>query len=271
MNPFICPRCRAPLLPDETGLTCAHGHHLDRAREGYINFLLANQKNSRAPGDAREQLLARRQFLQTGYYQPLAQALAEAVPAQAQSLLDLGCGEGYFTRAIAAHLGAQAQIYAMDIAKPAIQLAARQQRSSNGATVEYGVASSYQVPIADHAIEVICRVNAPSSATELQRLLVKNGVLIIVSPAEEHLLSLRKAIYQTVRPHPQPQAPEGFSLVQQRRINHDLAPDSERDVEALLAMTPFAWRLSPELKEQLMAQGLRDRADFHLCVYTRIS
>lgn len=271
MNPFICPRCRAPLLPDQTGLTCTQGHHLDRAREGYINFLLANQKNSREPGDAREQLLARRQFLQAGYYQPLADALTAVVPKQTKSLLDLGCGEGYFTRAIAAGLDAQAQVLGMDIAKAAIQLAARQGFPAGGAAIAYGVASSYQLPVADHSMEVICRINAPSSASELQRLLVPEGLLIIVSPADEHLLSLRQMIYQQVRPHPQPQAPEGFRMLQQSRVSHSLQLTPGELTQALLRMTPFVWRLSEPLQEQLIHQGLNDRADFHLCVYTRVS
>jgi hypothetical protein len=34
-----------------------------------------------------------------------------------------------------------------------------------------------------------------------------------------------------------------------------------------LQMTPFAWRLTPEMLAQWVAEGLQDTADFQLSVY----
>ena len=49
-----------------TGYTCGNGHSFDRAKQGYCNFLLANQKNSREPGDSVEMVDARRAFFKSG-------------------------------------------------------------------------------------------------------------------------------------------------------------------------------------------------------------
>ena len=63
---YICPKCKAPLALAERTAKCASGHSYDRAKEGYVNLFL-NQKRG-AHGDNREMILARRDFLDRGYY-----------------------------------------------------------------------------------------------------------------------------------------------------------------------------------------------------------
>ena len=100
MSLFLCPLCGGKLNEDERGMRCEKGHCFDRAREGYVHLLPAKQKNSRAPGDDKGMVNARRAFLDRGWYEPLRQALcglAAELTGNAPTVLDAGCGEGYYT------------------------------------------------------------------------------------------------------------------------------------------------------------------------------
>src|SRR5690606_37217402 len=194
---FICPLCHQSLSLNAQGLTCANRHHFDRAREGYFNLLPAHHKNSREPGDAKQQLLARRQFLTAGFFAPLIPVLYSLIPVSTRTLLDIGCGEGYFTEALRQQMATPDFVYGIDIAKTGVKLAA------NSYPGNYAVASSFALPLADHSMDVITRIYAPSNDAELHRVLSPKGRVIIVTPGDQHLLGLRKLIYAQVRPHPQ--------------------------------------------------------------------
>ena len=98
-----CPICAASLQKKERTYGCDNGHCFDVARQGYIHLLPVQQKHSAQPGDTKEQVLARRAFLDGGFYAPIVQALC----ALAQKynctgpILDAGCGEGYYSSRLA--------------------------------------------------------------------------------------------------------------------------------------------------------------------------
>lgn len=73
------------------GLALCRGHSFDVARQGYVNLLTVNRKHSRSPGDSPVQVAARREFLNAGYYTPLAERVCAAMAAERpQTLLDAG-------------------------------------------------------------------------------------------------------------------------------------------------------------------------------------
>ena len=120
---IVCPICRGDLQCGACPWRCAKGHSFDVAREGYVNLLPAQQKNSRDPGDSEDMIRARREFLDKGGYAPLREAVVETLmPLKPRSLLDMGCGEGWYTDALRAASG---DVTGVDISKPAIRLAAR--------------------------------------------------------------------------------------------------------------------------------------------------
>ena len=95
----LCPVCGGPLQCGSAPWVCENKHSFDVARQGYVNLLTVDRKHSLHPGDTREMVAARREFLEAGYYAPIAQTLrsllSEFAP-DAQSILDAGCGEGYY-------------------------------------------------------------------------------------------------------------------------------------------------------------------------------
>lgn len=262
MKALICPLCALPLSESLQGLVCANRHQFDRAKEGYFNLLPVQHKNSREPGDAKQQLIARRAFLTAGYFLPLIDALKKIINANIQNLLDIGCGEGYFTRLLSEHCY-NADIYGLDIAKAGIRLAAKNSLSK----ITYVVASSHALPIADASMDVIIRIYAPSKDEELFRVLKPDGKLIIVTPGEQHLIALRQKIYQTIKTHPKPKTPESFFEVSQHSVSFPLNIPSGGLTASLLEMTPFSWKLTPELLEQSIKNGLVDQAHFQISVY----
>ncbi len=269
MNALSCPLCNTPLIVNHQGVGCSNRHQFDRAKEGYFNLLPVHHKHSREPGDAKVQLQSRRQFLQAGFFAPLRHHLQGLLPTSAKSVLDIGCGEGYFTQGIAEALPS-AQVYGMDIAKAGVRLAAKTARSTGlDSHLVYAVASSFDLPVADASIDVITRIYAPSKDAELYRVMGLNGLLVIVAPGEQHLLELRRRIYREVRPHQITPIPDGFRLIDQQALQADLVIEQPELRAALLDMTPFAWRMSAELKNSLISERFVDQMDFTISLYNK--
>ncbi|PLL88324.1 23S rRNA (guanine(745)-N(1))-methyltransferase, partial [Klebsiella michiganensis] len=100
---YSCPLCHAPLERRDNSYICPQRHQFDLAKEGYVNLLPVQFKRSRDPGDSAEMMQARRAFLDAGHYQPLRGAICAYLQTFAPTdLLDIGCGEGYYTHAFAA-------------------------------------------------------------------------------------------------------------------------------------------------------------------------
>ncbi len=247
---LICPICRQDLECGPKAWRCSRGHSFDVAREGYVNLLPVQQKNSADPGDSAESLRARRDFLQAGYYRGLAEAAVDRLaPLQAQSLLDVGCGEGTYTAAFAPIVG---EIIGLDIAKPAIQLAARRHPG-----VRWLVASSAALPLADASVDIVSLLFTQLHIAEIERVLIPGGHALVVTPAAEHLWSLREGLFDTVRAH-QPDKflagfESGFVLADRQEVRLPLQLDQSA-LRQLLAMTPYVWKARPERRAALEAR-----------------
>ena len=121
---LICPIDGSPLLFENASLSCTHGHRYDIGKPGYANLLSAQHKRSKAPGDSKEMVNARTAFLSEGFYDPIASELAELVGAQTQNdltLVDAGCGEGYYLEKIDSLTEARLNLIGFDISKWAVQ------------------------------------------------------------------------------------------------------------------------------------------------------
>ena len=272
MSPFICPLCQSTFSQTNNTQICENNHHFDIAKEGYLNLLPVNAKNSKNPGDNKEMMMARRTFLNSGGYLPLAEKLSELVAQLLQnkenaSLLDLGCGEGYYTDLLASSLPNSTTITALDISKVAIRYAAKRYKLIN-----FCVASAYDVPLESDSLDALIRIYAPSLDSELQRLIKQDGHLITVTPAPHHLFELREKIYEQVNAHQsENEAPAGFIKVDQINLNYPLHISEEKILKDLIQMTPFAWKFNEEKMQALLAEEKWNiECDFNIEVYKKL-
>lgn len=268
-----CPVCLGELQLAADRAGCQGGHHFDRARQGYFNLLLANQKSSPQPGDSPEMLANRRRFLDAGYFAPLQQALAamavQRLAGQAEAvLLDSGCGEGSYSAVVQAALEAVGRgvcVAGIDIAKAALKLAAKRYPG-----VTFAVASGFALPLMDQQVDLALRVFAPANDAELFRVIKPGGWLLVVSPGPDHLIGLKRRLYPNPRAHDMPVMPRGFVAAATERLEFTRQLSEPTDIKALLSMMPFFWRGSPQVREALMqAEHLTMNADFLINIYRR--
>ncbi len=262
---YQCPLCQLPLSLNQRTFRCDNNHQFDMAKEGYVNLMPAQHKRSKDPGDNKEMTLARRLFLQSGHYEPLAQLVATtaaSVTEKAGTLLDIGCGEGYYTHLTAQHT--QSTCYGLDISKVAIRYAAKRYPEC-----DFTVASSHRLPFADSSIDTLMRIYAPCKLEEMLRVLKPGGHLITVTPAPRHLYQLRELIYQQVKLHQHDESLTGFTLVDEQQLDYTMPLTGEEAI-ALLQMTPFAWKATEQVWQQLQqAELFKCEASFALHLYQK--
>ncbi|MFT5484138.1 MAG: 23S rRNA (guanine745-N1)-methyltransferase [Halieaceae bacterium] len=260
---WICPVCRQTLSPEqEISLICPDGHSYDLAREGYVNLLQANRKNSPLPGDSKEMIAARRRVHNTGLYQPLALAIQEQLTFltnPSPRILDLGCGEGHYCGSIQQALPA-ASVFGVDISKAAVKLAAKSCPKGS-----FAVSSVFDVPLPDSSVDLVTSVFAPVDGRELSRLLKPEGLYLKVTPAPRHLWELRCLLYNHPKPHESdsPLIPGFESLVEaDLDYTQDMSGAVLRD---LVCMTPYAHRGQRENREKLdKLREIRLQMNFHI-------
>lgn len=272
---FRCPVCLDPLsLASDEGAAgawrCARGHSFDVAREGYVNLLITHQRRRREPGDSAEMLRHRRDFLARGHYGPLAQALADFA-APGQSVLDAGCGEGYYTAAWPGDRDGL-ELWGVDIAKPAVRMAAG--RARHQARCHYAVGSVYDLPVVDASIDLVVSVFAPIHSAEFERVMRPGGRLVTVTPGPDHLAGLKARLFSEVERHPERGPLEGEAAATRMvplsttRLRYDLEVDDLRTSSDLLNMTPYAWYVSADVRAEAASQlPLATPVDFLVSAY----
>lgn len=248
---YQCPVCQSALRDASGHVFCAQGHHFDRARSGYLNLHAVQHKNSRSPGDSATSISARRSFFDAGYYRALQYAIGEFFSTQDSTpelgrVLDLGCGEGYYAGYLAERLP-QSQIWGLDISKAAIQAAAKRYRK-----VQFAVGSSYKPPYQTASFSHLLSVFAPLEAVEARRLLRRGGSLLRVLPARAHLYEIKALLYPQAHYHEEPTPlPDDWRLKGSQRLQEDFEIKSVEHLQALISMTPYAWRLERMTQAQL--------------------
>jgi 23S rRNA (guanine745-N1)-methyltransferase len=159
-------------------------------------------------------------------------------------------------------------VIGVDIAKPAIQSAAKRFRG-----VTWLVASGALLPVGDAALDVVTCLFTQLHAAEMHRVLAPGGHLLVATPAPDHLQAIRERLFDEVRPH-QPDKflatlePQ-FELRSQQTVRFDLALEGA-SLANLLTMTPYAWRAKPEKRAALESGGpLSTQAAFTLLLLAR--
>ena len=252
----ICPICQEPLLLVNAlrAFRCSNNHYFDIAKQGYINLLSSNQKKSKLPGDSKVMVSARRLFLQRGHYAKISEKLSSLIIEDAlkrlpspYTILDLGCGEGYYTGHLMSALS-HAQYYGIDISKEAVKYA-----SASNKKATWIVGTNYHLPFKSDSFDCIFSVFSPVLASECSRALKKRGVFLRILPATLHLIEVRDIIYpETIlsEDSEKMQKQDGFSHIGTETITYAIDLNQEELLE-LVQMTPHYWKTSKTDKNAL--------------------
>ena len=253
MQTLKCPVCGNLLHQQDRLLRCPKGHSFDIAKQGYVNLLMSNKSSQKRHGDDKAMVLARQAFLDKGYYKPLRTAIIDAAlqhTGQSAHLLDVGCGEGWYTCGIKEALqsaGKVCEATGIDISREALIQAAKRDKS-----LTLAVASVGALPLPDCSIDLIVNIFAPCDDAEFLRVLRPGGVVIRAVPLEDHLMGLKSAVYDTPYLNSSPvYAPEGFAQADRIEVRYDITLPCQEDIHQLFLMTPYYYKTSRRDQQKL--------------------
>ncbi len=252
---LCCPIDELLLKQDNMRLLCAAGHSFDVARQGYVNLLGPGDKRSRDPGDSKAMVSARAAFLDSGHYEPIALQMAELVRSLVgvdATIVDAGCGEGYYLQTLRARLASGDHGYptliGFDISKWAVQAAARRFPAT------WIVASNRNIPLAAESADCLLSLFGFPVYASFHTLLKAGGTVLLVNAGPRHLIELREILYPSVRHSAstvvaQAQA-AGLLPGDCSTLQYQTAPLQQPQLQQLLSMTPHMFRASREGKQR---------------------
>lgn len=260
---LACPIDGSVLGPRGTALACAQGHSFDRAREGYWNLLLVQHKASREPGDSKDMIAARRRFLGAGHFAPIAQRVldevtalvAAAPPSTETTIVDAGCGEGYYLAHLVRHAAgaakaASVRLAGFDVSKSAVQAAARRKLP-----VTWLVANNRRPPFMAGSIDILLCVFGYPVWQGFRTVQRSGSRVVLVDPGPDHLIELRQIIYPTVERSGPPAldraSAHGYRLEREQLLRFRCAIDEAQTIGDLVAMTPHAHRIPAAGRDRL--------------------
>ena len=259
-----CPICGDVLIKQDRRYCCEKNHSFDIARQGHVNLLPVQQKRSLSPGDTAEQVVSRRAFLDGGFYTPIRDALCGMARDYGCSgpVLDIGCGEGYYSAELAKVL--DADLLGLDISKEAVRYAAGRYKNAT-----WICASAAHLPVGDQSFGLLTSLFALTMPEEFKRVLRPDGAFIQVLAAEDHLMGLKNIIYPELHHKEKFTTPEitGFRLAESRKMQFTFTVEKQQ-VQNLLSMTPHVYRIGKEGAERLrQTEILTDTASCVLNLY----
>ena len=241
---LICPVCGQALQISQTQARCPKGHSFDKAKEGYVN-LLCTHKSGERMGDDKLSARCRRDFLNKGYYAPLKDGLTALFSHKTGKVLDICCGEGYYTSALAEN--PNLSVYGFDLSKEMVRLGAKR----GGAA--YFVANMAAIPVESGSFDYATHLFAPFLEEEFARILKPGGILYTVVPGATHLFGLKQALYESpyLNDEALPQT-KCLEFLGQEKISAQILLESPEDIEAVFRMTPYYFHTSQQDKAKLL-------------------
>ena len=240
---FACPICQENLTLVESSLKCCNRHSFDLAKFGYVN--LAPQIKQSANYD-KENFQNRQQILEAGFYQAILEAISDLLASSknAKTILDIGCGEGFYSRKLQKR-HPDKTFYAFDISKDSVQIAAK---SEANWAVNWFVGDLARLPIKDASMDILLDIFSPANYGEFRRVLSKDGILIKVIPTENHLKEIRQKVQdqltnkdysnQDIKNHFQ----EHFTILSNQTASLTKTITAEQ-LQVLLSMTPLLFHV----------------------------
>lgn len=245
-NLFICPKCKCKLSKIDNSYKCENNHSFDISRKGYINLLLNNDKSSINPGDTKISLDSRNSFLNQGYYSSILEGVTLAIESKkglnGLNLLDIGCGEGFYTSSIYNKL-TNSNVYGFDIAKDGINIATRYTKDVN-----WFVANSKNIPVMDNSIDVVLAIFSFVTDSEIERVLKDDGIIVQVVALDDHLKEIKEMFYESINKKDINNKLLSFNLIESKEINTKVVVKGSDNILNLFKMTPHYYRVKSDKK-----------------------
>ncbi len=259
---LLCPVCKGELILDEVKRSyhCPKNHCYDRAKTGYVNLIPISKKRSKIPGDNKDMIRARVDFLSSGFYQPLSDTINFAAIKMLENvknpvILDAGCGEGYYTKRLYDAVSAQGKkvkLFGMDISKFALDMAGKHHASEGN--IFYAAASSFDLPLPDHSVDLLVSIFSPYAEKEFLRVLKPGGKMILAIPGPKHLWELKSLVYDTPYENKvKDYNLTGFDFAQSIPVETTIHLPDKKAVSDLFSMTPYCCNTPPQAAARLNA------------------
>ena len=266
MSILICPVCKNELNNENRTFRCESNHCFDVAKEGYVNLLSAH-KSGDSTGDNKEMARSRRDFLEKGFYSPLAVAVGDCLEkysSDGDNVLDICCGEGYYTSELTKKYNRG--FYGFDLSKSMVRLASK--RKCNA---QFFVANIASIPIKSNSVKFAFHLFAPFHSGEFSRIIRNDGVVVTAIPGKEHLFGLKKILYTEPYYNDEKEpVSDGLELIEKIRVRDTITLNSKEDINALFQMTPYYYHTPTEGMNRLdKLSTLTTEIEFVLLVYKK--
>lgn len=245
-----CPLCGGVVAREGNSLFCdgARRHCFDFSSTGYVNLTSARASGG---GDDATLIAARTAFLSSGAYAPIADAVCGLLTKYAPegTVVDAGCGEGYYTLKMAE---AGFCTLGFDLSKNGIKHAAKGARAANAGAF-FAVSGIFDLPLRDASVDAVVSLFAPVAEQEFLRVLKPGGILLLAGAGADHLLDLKRVLYDTpYQNKPRADLPQSMQLLEEQHLRFTMELTQE-GLQALFAMTPYYYRTPRAGKEKLDA------------------
>lgn len=178
-------------------------------------------------------------------FEPVAaRVVDQGFPGEGRAVLDIGCGAGATTLAMARRLGPAGRCVGVDISRPLVDAAARRAASEGLPSASFVAADAQTHPFEPAAFDAaisrfgVMFFSDPTAAFAAIRAAVRPGGRLAFaawrSPAENPFMTAAARAAAPLLPDlpaPDPDAPGQFAFARQERVRQILAGSGWRDIE----------------------------------------
>lgn len=248
INEVICPVCCNELEIHGKTYKCQNNHSFDISKHSVVNLSLNNKSSKKRHGDDKLMVIARKNFLDKGFYEPILKAVTELAEKNCQNtsvFVDAGCGEGYYTNAVAKSINTKTTI-GIDLSKEALRYFKK--RNDTATAI---VSSIFKMPVKSESVDLALNMFAPNATDEFLRILKRNGFLIRTFVLKNHLIELKQAIYDNAYYNSEENLElDGFEIIEKQETTTKIHVENE-DIENLFLMTPYYYKTSKADQEKI--------------------
>ena len=270
---FACPICGCDMSVTDDGksVKCTGDnpkgkkHSFDFSADGYLSF-------GHTGGDSKAAVSARSLFLRsTQTYNLAAVSVMMAVKRylpDCDVLVDAGCGEGYYTSILSKVCQ---NAVGFDLSKFACSAGAKYAKKDGISNMLFATSSVFELPLKSGCADAVVNIFAPCAEEEYSRVLRDGGYLFVVGAGREHLMGLKKVLYENVYENEErADLPKNMEHVECNHAHYLMNIAGKDKIAALFSMTPYYWRTSESDKEKLASlDSLITNVDFEINVYKK--